>query len=369
MIMMMTREQKILSCINPATQIGIEIGALTNPIVTREMGNIRYVDHATTEELRSKYAHDPNVDTTKIVEVDYVWGSQSLPELVGDEAPFDYVIASHVIEHVPDFIGWLKEVRAILKPNGVLSLVIPDKQRCFDYYRNTTKPSEVLEAYLQHSRKPSSRQIFDYLASAVSRNGAIAWGSDYQENELQPIHSIFQAWEITKQAFTTGSYVDAHCWVFTPHSFFELLQALIQLNLFDFKVASFHSTEGCEFFVSLQALARADSSERDELHLQLQSLPTITTNQNLSQDSQNLETDLLRCHHTLAETQSHLNQAQSEIEQLHSEIQQLKEKLQETRSKLQQSRFNRKTMQAELEAMKTSKFWKLQTWWSNFRTR
>jgi ubiquinone/menaquinone biosynthesis C-methylase UbiE len=164
---MVTRLEKILACIDVSTEIGLEVGALVNPIVTRDMGQVRYVDHATTEELKAKYAHDPNVDIHKIVDVDYVWGKEGLPELVGQDAPFDYLVASHVIEHVPDFIGWLKEIHAVLKVDGVLSLVIPDKRCCFDYHRQLTQVADVVDAFLHHSRKPSPRQVFDYISSAV----------------------------------------------------------------------------------------------------------------------------------------------------------------------------------------------------------
>jgi ubiquinone/menaquinone biosynthesis C-methylase UbiE len=161
---MMTRLEKILTCIEVSTEMGLEVGALTHPIVTRDMGKIRYIDHATTEELRSKYAHDPNVDIAKIVDVDYVWGKEGLPELVGNDAPFDYLVASHVIEHVPDFIGWLKEIHTVLKVGGILSLVIPDKRYCFDYRRSVTQTADVIEAFLHHSRKPTVRQVFDYAS-------------------------------------------------------------------------------------------------------------------------------------------------------------------------------------------------------------
>ena len=158
-----TRSKKILCCIDVGTKTGLEVGPLMNPIFTQEMGNVRYVDYATTEELRAKYADDPNVDVNMIVYVDYVWGDNRLQDLVGKDAPFDYIIASHVIEHVPDFIGWLKEVNAVLKAGGILSLVIQDKRFCFDYFRQQTTAADVLEAFLRKSRKPSPKQIYDSL--------------------------------------------------------------------------------------------------------------------------------------------------------------------------------------------------------------
>ena len=269
---MLTRSDKILSCIEPSTQLGIEIGPLTSPIVTRDMGMIRYVDYATAEELKTKYADEAGVDTSKIVEVDYIWGAQSLPDLVGNEAPFDYAIASHVIEHVPDLIGWLKELHAILKPGGMLSLAIPDKRFCFDYRRDLTKPADILEAYLLRSRKPSPRQVFDHLASAVARQGAIAWSGEVDEHELVNIHTEAEAWKITHQAFLDDTYRDTHCWVFTPASFFKLLETLIHLNLFDFKVIKLYETEGYEFYVSLEAL---DSQPSARVETQLESLPHL----------------------------------------------------------------------------------------------
>jgi predicted SAM-dependent methyltransferase len=274
-----TRLEKILSCIDVPTETGLEVGALMNPIVTRKMGKIRYIDHATTEELRSKYAHDPNVDIDKIVDVDYVWGKEGLPELVEKDAPFDYLVASHVIEHVPDFIGWLQEIHAVLKIGGILSLVIPDKRYCFDYRRSLTQTADVIEAFLSHSRKPTPRHVFDYISSVVAYNGRITWDSStvIEERHLKPMHSKQDAWDLANRAMLEDQYVDAHCWVFMPHSFFELLKDLVRLDLFGFVVEKFYESEGCEFYVSLKAIELKKGIVDDRQKLQLASLPNIAS--------------------------------------------------------------------------------------------
>ena len=41
------------------------------------------------------------------------------------EAHFDRVLAVHVLEHLPDLPAAIKEIRRVLKPDGVLSIVIP----------------------------------------------------------------------------------------------------------------------------------------------------------------------------------------------------------------------------------------------------
>jgi len=266
---MLTRNEKLLHCIDLASQIGVEIGPLDKPIVTREMGRVRYVDHDITEALRLKYADFDNVDTDKIVDVDYIWGEKSLVDLTQAEAPFDYIVASHVIEHVPDFIGWLREVRGILKPGGILSLAIPDKRQCFDYHRHPSKPADVVEAYLRRHKKPSPRQIFDHFASAVSFQGDIAWNGVVNTSEFVRFHSAVEAWDIAKTAFAKDNYCDVHCWVFTPASFFSLLSELTTMDLLKFEVAQFYETEGCEFLVSLRAIDEPKQTDLADLSASL----------------------------------------------------------------------------------------------------
>ena len=268
----MTRNEKILACINPNSQIGLEIGPLTKPIITREMGIVHYVDHATTEELRAKCVPWGTIDVSKIVDVDYVWGDKNLKELTCKENPFDYVIASHVIEHVPDFIGWLKEIRSVLRNGGILSLDIPDKRFTFDYLRQLTKTADILEAFLLKSKKPSLKQIFGYKSEFVHRHKDYQWFG-FAEKLIHE-HSLYEAYEVTKNAFENNTYVDVHCWVFTEYSFLELLDTLVHLELFDFKVAHFFRRSGHEFFISLEAIDTTVSKE-ERLSIQLESFNVI----------------------------------------------------------------------------------------------
>ena len=54
-----------------------------------------------TEELE-KYADDPSVDVERIVPVDFVCRDGNIVEATLGNT-FDYVVASHVIEHTPNF--------------------------------------------------------------------------------------------------------------------------------------------------------------------------------------------------------------------------------------------------------------------------
>lgn len=258
------RFQKLTRCMDLRTQSGLEIGALTHPVITRDMGRVFYVDHASTAELRAKYAGNPTVDPARLVEVDYVWGARSLAEATGKTAAFDYVLASHVIEHVPDLIGWLNEVHAVLRPGGILTLAVPDKRFTFDVYRHTTVLAEVVDASLRRVRRPTARQVFDHHFGAVQKNGHLSWNA-LAPGDPVPIHGLDYALSAANRAELHGEYVDVHCWVFTPSSFCTLLAQLTWLGLVHLGPKDFHGTEptDSEFFVTLEALApTSDPEER-----------------------------------------------------------------------------------------------------------
>jgi hypothetical protein len=73
---MVHRHEKIRKGLAYRDLIGVEIDPLMDPVVRREEGRIIYVDHLGANALRRKYAADPNVDVSKIVPVDAVWGAR-----------------------------------------------------------------------------------------------------------------------------------------------------------------------------------------------------------------------------------------------------------------------------------------------------
>src|SRR3954463_2381400 len=119
---------------------GLEIGPRVAPLVRKSEGEIYYVDFADTEFIKSSQ-FDPSVRVQDIVDVDIVWNQLPLRQAVGREV--DYIVASHVVEHVPDFIGWLAELHEALKTGGTLGLAVPDHRFCFDRYRVESGLSEM----------------------------------------------------------------------------------------------------------------------------------------------------------------------------------------------------------------------------------
>jgi SAM-dependent methyltransferase len=66
-------------------------------------------------------------------------------ELPLDEDSYDFVLASHVIEHIPDPIAALKEWARVAR--RYIVLVVPHRDRTFDRDRELTPLSELVERH------------------------------------------------------------------------------------------------------------------------------------------------------------------------------------------------------------------------------
>lgn len=244
--------------------LGLEIGPSHNPIAPRRSGfRVRTVDHLDRDGLVAKYAGH-GVDTGAIEEVDHVWRGEPLSELVGEPGGFDWIIASHVIEHVPDLVGFLRECTVLLAPHGTLSLAIPDKRYCFDHFRPHSTTGEALQAWLERRTRHPPGLVFDYFASAVNLDGSIAWQAG-SRGDMKGIHALEQAWaQCQAAAAPDAPYQDIHAWRFTPSAYRLIVADLQRLGLLELAIASEVETIGSEFFVSMR---RGPASTPDRLAL------------------------------------------------------------------------------------------------------
>lgn len=245
-----TREEKVFRLLDK-TGLGLEIGPSHNPIAPKKKGfNVHILDHASATDLRKKYqGHGVNLDN--IEEVDFVWHGETLQELIGKTGCYAWIIASHVVEHVPDLISYLQQCETLLKPDGILSLVIPDRRYCFDYFSSSSSTGNVLDAYSEKRVRPSHGQIFDNFANAAKRKGNIAWSFDAMGGADELSHTFAEAKSHWELSISTENYMDTHCWRFTPASFRLLISDLQGLGLIGLEIKSEFDTSGCEFYVSL----------------------------------------------------------------------------------------------------------------------
>lgn len=239
---------KIILCGIDRAALGLEIGPSHRPIAAKRSGfNVRILDHLDAAALRDKYASH-GVDVHAIEEVDYIWTGQPLDELVARES-FSWIIASHVIEHVPDLVGFLNACERVLRPGGLLSLAVPDKRYCFDCERENSSLGRVIDVARSRSTNHSPGTAAEYFLKVRSKGGRIAW-DDRHSGTLAPVHGLQDALRAMVQV-QDGHYLDVHAWVFTPDSFRQMIRDLHDLRLIDLHEQYYHPTQGCEFFVTL----------------------------------------------------------------------------------------------------------------------
>jgi hypothetical protein len=240
---------------------GLEIGPLDKPVVPKEATGVLYADHLSTDMLRDKYRGDAHVSNDHIQGVDIVVGASGIRDAVGSRR-FNYVVASHVIERIPNPLEWFNEIYGFMEPGGILSLAIPDKRYCLDRLRGLTTATDWIGAWLEKTTRPTPVQILDALSNEVKHDGNIFWQENIDPHDLAYARHPRDALRIAVEALNSNEYRDVHCWVFTPRSFCNLLRRLSVFGLFNFKVANFHDSVGHEFFIQLQKPEKFEWSEQ-----------------------------------------------------------------------------------------------------------
>lgn len=239
---------------------GLELGPLHHPYVIKSEGiDVAYVDYRSAEELREANKDNPELDVKDIVDIDYIWTpGKSLAECLIDEEDddshevpaFDYILASQVVEHVPDTLGWIKQLFCALKVGGVLVLGVPDKNYTFDAYRRESTLPEILECYIRREKFPTPWQIFDNCAYAIDDRGFTDRADiTVPFEERKHLYTPEEALNFATYAYYQRKYIDSHCTVWSPENFKEIIQGISKLGLLECSL-EIDELPGCDSFVA-----------------------------------------------------------------------------------------------------------------------
>lgn len=317
---------------------GLEIGPLHNLSVSKEYADVAYIDVFDREQLIKNYSRNPKINPDKIPEIDHVLSHEgrvrSIPEAVGGREPFDWVMASHVIEHVPDVIGWLAQVAEITKDDGRLVLVVPDRRYCFDVHRPGTTVGQMLQAHELGETVPSVRAVFDYKRGHAGTKAPDVWAGK-PPGYGKRIYSLDVVREQVDRA-RKGEYIDAHVWTFTPGTLVEQLIELRELGLSEWAIEKIRPTrhDQSQFFVVLRRLPR-DGNWSPELFEAEPDLPEIP-------DWLQEWVDL-----------------RAELSQLRGRLQRRREQVKRLEGRLAKSEKQTRRLRRELDGLKASWRWRV----------
>jgi hypothetical protein len=138
-----------------------------------------------------------------------------------------------------------------------LCLAIPDRRYTFDIRRPVSLPGEMIEAYLQKRKRPSLRQVFDAAALSKNSQGDERWvaGETVVGLPEEVRNRLVSAKVLVGDLSNNDSYLDAHCWIFTPSSFLDMAECLHIMGYFPYRMAAFFPTEpgSIEFIARLES--------------------------------------------------------------------------------------------------------------------
>jgi SAM-dependent methyltransferase len=233
------RLTSLVAHIDIKLSIGLEIGACNKPTVPGEAGVCRFADFRSADDMISLWGLDP----ATVCHVEYILDrSICISEQISDK--FDYIIACHVIEHVPDPIGYLHGLAKLLNPGGIIMLAVPDKRTTFDVRRPLTTLDHLLMDFYDQCSYPSIEHILEFHRFAV-------------EHETGSEVPIAEAFAMAKSNFESGM-ADAHCHVWDDATFQSQFSYLSETGLLGkLTLAGFEPTpEGfneCTAIFKLQA--------------------------------------------------------------------------------------------------------------------
>ena len=125
---------------------GVEIGGPSdNGLIIYHfadlMDNIIFSDNTTWSNYNSKEYNYYNNKVGKVIISDAV----DIAIIKNEE--YDFVFASHVLEHIANPLKAVAEWLRIIKKDGYIILIVPEKSICFDHKREYSKFSTLLSQY------------------------------------------------------------------------------------------------------------------------------------------------------------------------------------------------------------------------------
>lgn len=230
---------------NPNSRI-LELGPLINPIAEKnKYPNTFYVDIRSTEDVKKLYSGNEylektgiSIDPEQIVPIDYVV-QNTYSKTFENIEKFDYIIASHVLEHIPDLIFALQDISKIMKPGGTFVIIYPDKRYCFDHFRTSASFREAYHVY-QNGSMENSPMVLDFFYSAIPENDPVVfWNNDNLIEKYIPKSDFQDAVSHYEQAMAGVKMDDVHYWPFADMEFLKFLYDCTRAHLLPFLCTAF----------------------------------------------------------------------------------------------------------------------------------
>jgi SAM-dependent methyltransferase len=180
---------------------GVEVGPGHSPFPLPAGARARYVDRWQPDENLARF---PELGGTTFPAPDVAvnFDRERLSPLANQSA--DFVICSHVIEHLAEPIGFLADIHRVLRPGGLLILLVPDRRRTFDSGRKATPLAHLVEEHAAGVTDVNDEHVLDFLMNAGDGASYLGVPEDAAER------ARWFAWHRERS-------IHVHCW--SEHEF------------------------------------------------------------------------------------------------------------------------------------------------------
>ena len=175
---------------------GVEIGPGQYPFRLLPPGvEVRYVDRWDAGDRQALVSELHGTTTEPGGVAHYV-----APDVVADfntdrlralgDASQDFVIASHVLEHLAEPIGFVAEIHRVLRPGGTALVLLPDRHRTEDRFRAATPLEHLVAEYRHGVQEVSDAHLVEFLRDRGTplRGSAEARRRTLDTHRRQSIH-------------------------------------------------------------------------------------------------------------------------------------------------------------------------------------
>lgn len=144
---------------------GVEFGPGCHPLPTGPfVSRVRYCDFIDRDGYLERYPESAHEVEGFPAQIDFLldFDKEWFVERIG-KGTLDFVVASHVLEHLVNPVRFLEQCHELLRDGGLLYVGVPDKRRTFDADRERTPLADVVSRYRNNETELSDARIHEFV--------------------------------------------------------------------------------------------------------------------------------------------------------------------------------------------------------------